>query len=1013
MKHETALRTRLLAALITGAVAGTLALPSASVAQSANSTLQGSAPPNTEITARNSATGQVRVTQSNAEGRYTMISLPPGTWQVKAGRGPTQTITLAVASTSVLNLAKPSAAKPAAETLAAVQVTANALNFVNNDTSQVGQIVSPHEIETLPQESRNFLAFAQIVPGMIFTTASNGATSLQSGAQSSSAINVYIDGVSQKSDVMQGGITGQFSSQGNPFPQGAIGSYRVITSNYKAEYGQVSSAVVTSVTKTGTNELHGSVFMGYTNSNRRAETPAEEASGEKATSMSKDYGFSLGGPIIKDKMHFFISDEQKLFDTPIAVVPAAGTSADAASLLPKSVQAQFGPASLPFFENLFFGDMDWEVSDSDRLVVRAQLRRETQVNNVGAGTAANAGIAVGNNARYYSLEWDHDGSHWHNKALLLYQHAFYRPAGVTETGTGDAYTFGPQNDGLIIQTGAPDPRAFQNKGQKGPGFKDALTFTGINWHGDHTIQMGVRYQDLSLSAIDAGDITAQDYFNVCPLDSTDPLCPPGTGTDPYKAVYAVAAAGLSPLATTKDKQYGFYVQDDWIVNDHLTFNLGVRWDEERNISYLNWVTPPNIVAAINSQYPGATPGLTYADALALGGININDFIATGNNRKSQTGDWQPRLGFSYDIDGDQRHVFFGGAGRSYDRNLYNFLQLEESKIAMAEPTIYFSSPNQPCKGNPCMPWNPALYGTVTGLQALTSPIPGAGEVDMFRDTLKQPYSDQFSFGMRNKLGEWNTSATVVRVVSHDGLAAWLGDRAADGAFFVDGNSDFGNPIPGLGNLILWTNGVETRSTQILLYAEKPYTPESRWSMTIAYTHTNAYANRDLNAIPYSFDEPTIDDYPFIISDQAPKHRLVISGSVALPWNLTFSGLLTLATPTPWNNISCFVAQDGFFPNGGHCAPSGGVPQGDGRFLIGGKIFGYRDIDLALIKNFPTVAKMNWYVRLDVLNALNFHNVVDLNFVSDPTFTNTAASYNTTGNIQGFPRTLKITAGMRF
>ncbi|MGH8117193.1 MAG: TonB-dependent receptor, partial [Rhodanobacteraceae bacterium] len=935
MKRETALRTRLLAALITGAVAGTLALPSVSVAQSANSTLQGSAPPNTEITARNTATGQVRVTKSTATGRYTMISLPPGTWQVKAGQGPAQTITLAVASTSVLNFQKPSAVKPSTQTLAAVQVTANALNFVNNDTSQVGQIVSPHQIETLPQESRNFLAFAQIVPGMIFTTNAQGNTSLQAGAQGSSAINVYIDGVSQKSEVMQGGVAGQFATQGNPFPQGAIGSYRVITSNYKAEYGQVSSAVVTSVTKMGTNEFHGSAFMGYTNSNRRAETPAEEASGKKASSVSKDYGFTLGGPIIKDKMHFFISDEQKLFSTPTAVVSGTGLPPSTLSLLPPGVQAVFGPANLPFFENLFFGDMDWEVTDSDRLVLRAQLRRETQVSNVGAGTAADAGLAVGNDARYYSLEWDHDGNDWHNKALLLYQHAFYRPAGVTATGIGQAYTYGPQNNALIINTGAPDPRAFQNKGQKGPGFKDALTFTGINWFGDHTIQMGVRYQDLSLSAIDAGDITAQQFFNVCPLTSTDPTCPPGTGADPYKAVYAVAAAGLSPLATTKDKQYGFYVQDDWIVNDHWTFNLGVRWDTENNISYLNWVTPPNIVAAIHSQYPGATPGLTYADALALGGININDFIATGHNRKQQMGDWQPRLGFSYDINGDQRHVFFGGAGRSYDRNLYNFLQLEESKIAMAEPTIYFSSANQPCLGSPCVPWNPALYNSVAGLQALTSPIPGAGEVDMFSDHLKQPYSDQFSFGMRNKFGDWNTSATVARVVSHDGLAAWLGDRAADGAFFVNGNSDFGNPIPGLGNLILWTNGVETRSTQILLYAEKPYTPQSPWSMTIAYTHTNAYSNRDLNAIPYSFDEPTINDYPFLISDAAPKHRLVVSGSVSLPWDLTFSGLLTLQTPTPWNNVSCFVAQGVFFPNGGHCVPNGGAPQGDGRFLIGG------------------------------------------------------------------------------
>ncbi|MGH8191972.1 MAG: TonB-dependent receptor [Rhodanobacteraceae bacterium] len=1005
----------MLAALIASGVATTCALPTMVWAQTANATLQGTAPPGAEVTARNTATGQVRVTKASASGRYTIVSLPPGTWQVNAGSGTTpQTISLAVASTSTLNFGT-TVSKAPPETLSTVQVTANALDLINNDTSQVGAIVTQHQIQTLPQQSRNFLAFAQTVPGMIYTVNSNGTTSLQAGAQNSNAINVYIDGISQKSEVLGGGVAGQFSTQGNPFPQDAIGSYRVITSNYKAEYGQVSSAVVTSVTKMGTNQFHGSAFMDYTNSNHRAETPVEEAAGKKTPSQSKEYGFTLGGPIIQDKAHFFISDSQKLFSTPVAVVAGSGLPQSVFGLLPPSVAAQFGPASLPFFENLFFGDADWEITDSDRLVLRAQLRRETQLNNIGGGTAASAGINVKNDARYYSLEWDHSANAWHNKATLLYQHAAYRPTGITETGIGEQYTYGPQNNALIINTGAPDPRAFQNKGQKGPGFKDALTFPNLDWHGDHTVQMGVRYQDLSLAALDAGDQTALESFNVCPLDSTDPTCPPGTGTDPYKAIYAVPAAGTSPFAHTKDKQYGFYVQDDWIVNEHWTFNLGVRWDEEKNLTYLNWITPPNVVAAINSQdkNPGAPAGQTYAQSLALGGVNINQFISNGHDRSPDKGAWQPRLGVSYDLDGDQKHVIFGGAGRSYDRNLYNFLQLEQTKIALAEPTTYFSSPNQPCLGQPCVPWNPTLYGTVPGLQSLTSPIPGAGEVDMFTNNLKQPYSDQFSIGMRNRFLGWNTSATVVRVLSHDGLAAWLGDRQPNGAFFTpSGGADFGYPIPGLGNLILWTNGIETRSTQILLFAEKPYTLQSPWSMTIAYTHTNADGNRDITQ-QYSFDEPTIYDYPFILSNAAPKNRLVVTGSVGLPWDMMFSGILTLATPTPFNTDSCFVAQAGRFPNGSNCVPVGGLPEGNGRFLFGGKIFAYRDIDLALIKNFRMPHHTEFYLRLDLLNAFNWHNLTDLNFVSSAAFTNVAASYNPTGNILGYPRTLKFTGGFRF
>src|SRR3546814_20554122 len=93
---------------------------------------------------------------------------------------------------------------------------------------------------------------------MQFITSPNGSESqLRSGAQGSRNINVFIDGVGQTNYVTPGGMTGQDDSRGNPFPKAAIGEYKVITSNYKAEYDQISSAAVGAVTKSGTNELRG------------------------------------------------------------------------------------------------------------------------------------------------------------------------------------------------------------------------------------------------------------------------------------------------------------------------------------------------------------------------------------------------------------------------------------------------------------------------------------------------------------------------------------------------------------------------------------------------------------------------------------------------------------------------------------------------------------------------------------------------------------------------------------
>src|SRR3546814_2991816 len=134
---------------------------------------------------------------------------------------------------------------------------------------EVGSNITQRQIETLPQNNRNFLAFADLAPGVQFVTGGNGQSRLQGGAQDSRTVNIFIDGVGQKDYVLKNGITGQDSTQGNPFPQLAIGEYRVISSNYKAEFDQVSSVAITAVTRSGTNEFQGEAFIDYTRSEDR------------------------------------------------------------------------------------------------------------------------------------------------------------------------------------------------------------------------------------------------------------------------------------------------------------------------------------------------------------------------------------------------------------------------------------------------------------------------------------------------------------------------------------------------------------------------------------------------------------------------------------------------------------------------------------------------------------------------------------------------------------------------
>ncbi|WIG56486.1 MAG: OmpA-related protein [Rhodanobacteraceae bacterium] len=1010
MKRSRKVRTQLLAALIAGTVTATLAVPTIAFAQTANATLQGQAAPGAQITARNTATGQVRTAKANAQGHYILVSLPPGTWQVDAGPGTERTVTLSVASTATLNLAQAQAAPApsSAQTLSTVQVVGSALLDVR--TSQVGNTVSLRQINELPEASRNFLEFADIVPGMIFTRSADGNTSLSSGAQASSNINVYIDGVGQKNYVLAGGITGQFASQGNPFPQLAVDQYKVITSNYTAEFGQLSSAAITAVTKSGTNEFHGDVFGSFTNTVMRAETPAERHAAKKTPSHEKDYGFDIGGPIIKDKAHFYLAYEGKEFNSPTVVVPGVSNYVQ---YLPANVQALAGPASLPFKENDWFGKLDYEITDEDRLVLTGHYRAETAISGLGGVNAAGAGLNTINNDKRYDLSWEHSADAWFNKLLFTYENAFYAPTPIV-LGDGSIYVPDYNKNSTIIQTGA-SPLAQQNKGQKGPGFSDDLTFNDLHWHGDHELKLGVSYKSVKLIAQDAGDSNA--LFNYI-------VSPAGTESIPYQVQFGSPSPGLSPVATSTDKQYGAYVQDNWTVNDHLTFNLGVRWDYEKTPSYLNYVTPANVVAAIYGQDPNAPPGQTYAQTLANGGINIADYIGNGHNRSQPKNEWQPRLGFSYDINGDQKHVIFGGAGRAYDRDLYETLQVEQTKQALSQPTLMFDTPDSPCTvgTGTCFAWNPAYYDIPT-LQSLVAGSNLGKEVDMVVNNLKAPYSDQFSLGMRNTIGEWNTSVTLVDVRSYNGLVFQLGNRYPDGTFWRNGCQAWCGPtgVPGFGNLILGNNGLETHLDQLLVSIDKPYTHESHWGASIAYTYSHATKNND-NLDPtdqYAFDYETIGHYPFVAAPGVPRHRLVATATFDGPWGFVMGAKLTLSTPNPDVNLADYGlpatgVDHGAINGAGHEAV-GIFPPGNGRFLIGGKIFGYRDLDLQATKNFRIHDGLGAYVRIDLINAFNWNNYVDYleSWGSSGQMNRIPVVYNPTGDISGYPRTLKISMGLKF
>jgi outer membrane receptor protein involved in Fe transport len=922
------------------------------LAQSSSATLRGevtldAAPAGgAKVTATNTETGLTRSAQSDANGAYQLGGLPPGTYKIDVdagGKTSTQNVTLQVGQTATLDLGVGGAPVES--------VTVTATHLYETKTSEVANYVSQRQIEILPQVSRNFLAFADTVPGVQFKTNGDGSTEFRSGAQAANGVNVFIDGVGQKNYVLRGGVSGQATSRGNPFPQLGIAEYKVITSNYKAEFDQLSSAAIVAVTRSGTNEFEAEAFWDRTSENWRASDPNEARAGRKAQSEQEQYGASFGGPIVRDLMHFYLTYERKTFESPQTVTLGQGVTVDQVPQLANII----GVTSTPFDEDLFFGKVDWAPGDAHLFELTAKVREESEIQGVGGQSAPEHGSSKDNDDKRLDLRYQFSAGSFLNDAHLTYEDASFNPRPL-QIAPGIRYTTSNKDDLIIALGGGED---FQDKGQRGWGVQDDFTYTGI---ASHALKTGIKLKRVEVNSFEQQPYNAQFSFDV-----TNSI------TTPFYVRFGAPLPGLARNVESTNKQFGLYAQDDWDVNDRLQLNLGVRWDYEETPSYLDYRTPADVLAGIGSQTPGAPVGQTFRQTLALGGIDIDRFISTGNNRDAFKDAIQPRLGFSYDLTEDERVVLFGGAGRAYDRNVFDYLALEASKGTFPSYERFFDSPGHPCTPGDalCIPFDPAFLQDQSRLQALVAANPSLGrEINLIDNNLKTPYSDQFTLGVRDRLffwnNDWNTSLAFSRVVSKDGILFLLGNRYPDGSFFAPGTTwgtQFGGSgVPGLGTLILITNGLETQANQVLLSLEKPYSSESGWSATVAYTFSDAQENRGNIASSdehYLLDYPNVARYGWHESTGVPRHRLVSTASWDGPWGVTVAGKMTLSSPLNREAVNCYNA-----PDTDHCFF---------QFVKSSATIGFKQVDMTLAKAFEAWGGTKLNVRADVLNVFNYVN----------------------------------------
>lgn len=825
----------LAAALLLLAVA---ALAGAAGAQSTSSSLRGvvrdaSGPVPTAMVEATDVTSGFRTSvKVGSDGSFQMAGLRPGSYDIKvtseAYKPESQKVTLLVGQDSnVTFVLSPSEVVAEGVTV----VGADNPLFVDTRSSELATNVTTRQIENLPQDSRNFLNFAALAPGIRMSTDPQRKT-ISADAQPAEQTNVFIDGVSFKNDVLQGGSVGQDSSRGNPFPQNAVQEFRVITQNYSAEYDKASSAIITAVTKSGGNDFKGEAFWFYQPKSWVSELPKNFQYSTLTSNV--DYhrsqpGISIGGPIQTDKLHFFLSYEgvDEHATTPVNI----GNSAFVGQF------GQFtGVFASPFKSNLAFGKLSYQPAENMVVDWSGNYRREHETRDFGTTTSFQSATDVKNWVYGSTLRdtWNNDKAV--NQATIAWQDYAWNPTPLNPSLVGKNF------EGVIRIGGNSTTQKFD---QRRVELRDDYSLAVSKWGGDHNLQAGGNLDFLNYN-IDKS-LTGNPVYNY----RNDPANG-FTFAQPFEAQFGFGNSKLS----TSNREYGIYGQDSWLVNSRLTVNLGLRWDYESDQIDNGYVTPANIAAG-------------------LAGKVSSSYFSNGHNRSQFTAAIQPRLGFTYDVSGDGKSVVFGGFGRYYDRNFLNATLDERYRLQFPVYRVEFSPDGRPGT----IKWNDA-YLSPDGLRALAANGSTNPEIFLLNNNTKPPYSNQWNLGFRQQLGSWLGSLSYSNVTGYRGFT-WLSATGICCSALV----------PGYGNVIIsdpegkryWYQG-------LFLTLDRPFS--NGWAARVAWTHAKAEQNgNDL----FSLDYPSAASYPKHEVPGSERDRIVATGMFDLPWTMRFSTSISLGT----------------------------------------------------------------------------------------------------------------------
>ena len=809
-----------------------------------------------QVVLTNTDSGDKRIVTTAGDGRYSIPTVAPGHYSIMVTAATFSPETVTGLTIQLDNHINQSVTLKVGSANDVVEV-AGTVPAVDTSAYDVGGVVEQAQIEDLPIQNRQYLALALLTPG----TTQAGSRSFYSNVQSGGGAYFFANGF------YWDGVSNQQTEEGDPrqnIPEDSVAEFKTYTASMPAELGWAMGGFTTLVTKSGTNKIHGDVFEYYRNTGLTADNQFTQATELSQHTGSPTYnrnqcGGSVGGPIFRNRTHYFGAYERTQATTSYTLYEPAGSAAatDYAALL--------GTFQTPSHDQLTVVRVDHDLKPNQQIFFRVAFEEQLSTAN-GCGGTSTLYCYDGQFPRKAYVA----GHTWEPTARIVnearFQYAYI------------SYELGPFNTPLPKKpTDLIDPNYSKNitLGFTFPSFSYGHNYAAVGvesrWQlndtltiqrGAHSIKLGadvsyVPYVDASASNLNG----TYSFNNDQVFDAT------ATTEANLSNPHSFTQNAVALLYYLPSTQQAYFLEDSWKVRPNVTFNAGVRYELQRGAPFLDTYTP-------NPAKP----------------------TIPGEGNPHTRGDWNnvsPRLGVSWDPFHQQKDVIRAGYGM-----FYNFIQTELSE---AEKLNFVACPISLTSGSPAG-YNVPYPNPYNGLSVSNYCSTAPPNVTILSPTLVNTYMHQFSLGYSRQLGT-DLSLSVDGVFDH-GLRDY---KVYDLNLPANYPTNVTRPDTQLNQVLQHASTGVTLYKGFYVKLNKAYSHRYMYtaSYTLASVQDNAY-----HAAPVDYNNPQNDYGPAAIDQRS---ALVLSGSVMLPGKIMLGGIFQYRTPQPFSvTTSTFIP--GVFTN---------------------------------------------------------------------------------------------------